>query len=265
MKLIFAGTGSAFCMSADNFQSNMILEADCHDQKEPARLLIDCGTDARHSLPKLGLMPFDFDGIYISHLHSDHIGGLEWIALSNYFIFGGHRTKLLAAKELVTPLWENSLRGGLQTGDTGNQTLSSYFDVHPLEISKGFDWQGAHFDIVPVDHVVTNEGTMMSYGLLGHVGNSTFFLTTDSIFDPKSQMPFYQKADIIFQDCELGPRRSGVHAHYDQLVTLPENVKAKMWLYHYQAYPKPDAISDGFCGFIELGQAFDLGAIDTPS
>lgn len=26
MKLTFAGTGSAFCMAADNFQSNMVLE-----------------------------------------------------------------------------------------------------------------------------------------------------------------------------------------------------------------------------------------------
>ena len=90
MKLTFAGTGSAFCMAADNFQSNMVLETTPSGEDRPQRLLIDCGSDARHSLRNLGFMPNDFDGVYISHLHSDHIGGLEWMALANYFVFDGH-------------------------------------------------------------------------------------------------------------------------------------------------------------------------------
>ncbi len=259
MKLTFAGTGSAFCMAADNFQSNMVLEAVQPGSDQPARMLIDCGSDARHSLRNLGHMPNDFDAVYISHLHSDHIGGLEWMALANYFIFEGHRVKLLAVHDLIEPLWEHSLRGGLQISDTGNSSLSSYFDIKELSPATGFDWQGVHFDVIPVEHVVTAQNTMLSYAIFGHGKKQSFFLTTDAIFNPDAHMPLYQKADIIFQDCELGPRHSGVHAHYEQLVTLPADIKAKMWLYHYQAYPRPDAVSDGFCGFIEPGQSFELG------
>ncbi|KZB69953.1 MULTISPECIES: MBL fold metallo-hydrolase [Thalassospira] len=259
MKLTFAGTGSAFCMAADNFQSNMVLETTPSGNAQPHRLLIDCGSDARHSLRNLGYMPNDFDAVYISHLHSDHIGGLEWMALANYFVFDGHRATLFAVQELLEPLWEHSLRGGLETSDHGNSQLSSYFDVAPLSIKDGFDWQGLHLDVIPAPHIVTNETTMYSYALFGHGKKQSFFLTTDAIFNPDDHMSLYQKADIIFQDCELGPRHSGVHAHYKELVTLPDAVKAKMWLYHYQAYDKPDAIADGFCGFIEPGQSFDLG------
>ena len=46
-------------------------------------------------------MPNDFDAVYISHLHSDHIGGLEWMALANYFVFDGHRATLFAVQELL--------------------------------------------------------------------------------------------------------------------------------------------------------------------
>ncbi len=259
MKLTFAGTGSAFCMAADNFQSNMVLETTPSGEDRPQRLLIDCGSDARHSLRNLGFMPNDFDGVYISHLHSDHIGGLEWMALANYFVFDGHRTQLFAARELLDPLWEHSLRGGLETSDHGNSKLSSYFDVVPLTPKDGFDWQGMHFDVIPTPHVVTPENTMYSFALFGTGTEKSFFLTTDAIFNPKDHMAFYKKADIIFQDCELGPRHSGVHAHYDELISLPDDVKAKMWLYHYQAYDKPDAVADGFCGFIDPEQSFDLG------
>ncbi|MDP2696519.1 MBL fold metallo-hydrolase [Thalassospira sp.] len=260
MKITFAGTGSAFCMGADNFQSNMVLEVPVAKtgKARPQRLLIDCGSDARHSLRRMGLAPNDLDAIYISHLHSDHIGGLEWVALSNYFLCGGHRTSLYAMQELLEPLWEHSLRGGLEISDQGNSTLATYFDVHALAADSGFDFHGVAMTIVPCEHVVTPQGVMLSYGLFGDCGSKRFFLTTDARFSPEIHMPYYRKADIIFQDCELGPRHSGVHAHYDQIRTLPDDIKNKMWLYHYQAYDQPDAKADGFCGFVQPRQSFDL-------
>ncbi len=69
MKLTFLGSGSAFTMN--NRQSNMILEDD------GKILLIDCGTDIRHSLHQQDLSYKDIDAVYISHLHADHIGGME--------------------------------------------------------------------------------------------------------------------------------------------------------------------------------------------
>jgi hypothetical protein len=65
-------------------------------------------------------------------------------------------------------------------------------------------------------------------------------------------------ADVVFHDCETYPFKSGVHAHYDDLVTLPKEQKAKMWLYHYGPDPKQNANKDGFCGFVQKGQTFEV-------
>ena len=39
----------------------------------------------RHSLREQQLTYMDIKNIYISHLHDDHTGGLEWLALTTYF------------------------------------------------------------------------------------------------------------------------------------------------------------------------------------
>lgn len=37
---------------------------------------------------------------------------------------------------------------------------------------------------------------------------------------------------------------------------MPEDIKAKMWLYHYSDGDLPDAKQDGFLGFVAKGQVF---------
>src|SRR5690348_15307225 len=50
MKLIFIGSGSAFTVAEHNYNSNMLLI----DSNNAEKLLIDCGSDARHALNELG-------------------------------------------------------------------------------------------------------------------------------------------------------------------------------------------------------------------
>src|ERR1700733_4386232 len=80
MKLTFIGSGSAFTLGANNYHSNMLLE-NAHGE----RLLIDCGSDARHSLHEAGFSYHDIHDVYISHLHADHAGGLEWLGFTTKF------------------------------------------------------------------------------------------------------------------------------------------------------------------------------------
>lgn len=255
MRLTFAGSGSAFCFTEDRFQSNMVLET---DGPNPHRLLIDCGSDARRSLGRLGLGANDIDAVYISHVHSDHIGGLEWFAFNRYFCGCGRKPALYAVESLLPGLWENSLKGGLELADCCDRTLRSYFEPVPLDPDTGFTWHDVSFDIAPCPHIITEAHSMLSYGLLGQVADFRFFLSTDVRFDADFLTPYWHQADIIFQDCELCQRHSGVHAHYDDLRRLPAAIKRKMWLYHYQCGPRPDAIADGFAGFVETGQSFAL-------
>jgi ribonuclease BN (tRNA processing enzyme) len=91
------------------------------------------------------------------------------------------------------------------------------------------------------------------------------FFTCDSQFCPHQIMDFYKEADIIVHDCETGPYKSGVHAHITELETLPDEIKKKMWLTHYQ-----DNVVDswdewnnrvhkqGFKGFVKKGTVWEF-------
>ena len=69
------------------WQSNFLIEFDMPSKrgKGPYRLLIDAGADLRHALTRIGLSSSDIDGVYISHPHNDHIGGMEYLALTSFF------------------------------------------------------------------------------------------------------------------------------------------------------------------------------------
>jgi ribonuclease BN (tRNA processing enzyme) len=254
MKLTFIGTGSAFTMS--NFQSNMLLE------DSGRRLLIDCGGDARHALAKAGLGANDVDALYVSHLHADHIGGIEWLGFSRYF-GGGPKPELYVNERLSHTLWDHSLRGGMASHQGVVLTLDHFFaPVHRIPVNGGFRWGHTECQLVQTVHYMDGYEIVPSYGLIMRVDTNPnageVFLTTDTQFAPNQIMDFYRRASVIFQDCETSNYKSGVHAHYTELVTLPDDIRRKMWLYHYQDGTLPDAKKDGFAGFVERGQTFEF-------
>lgn len=253
MKLQFAGCGSQFA-SREQYQSNMVLTA-----ASGRRMLIDCGTDAKFSLSELNLAPADLDAVYISHLHADHIGGMEWLALSTLFSPEEKRLVLFCEEETLDDLWTKSLRGGLDRIGGRDMVLSNYFDCRPLASNGSFAWEGLDLELVPTAHIPTPTSTLYCYGLLinpPEVGAGAVYLTADTQYKPEGLMPHYQRASLILHDCETAPVHSSVHAHYDDLITLPADIRGKMWLYHYQLDPPQDAAADGFAGFVTKGQTF---------
>lgn len=253
MRLLFLGSGSAHTVDGDNFQSNMLLVT-----PSGRRLLIDCGTDIRWSLARLQLSYRDITDIYISHLHADHIGGLEGIGFQTKFDPRCERPRLYIERILSQQLWAHSLQGGMYITAAGENTLDTFFDVRPLDTEQPFEWGDAHLTPVPVVHVVAPRHTVHSYGLLIRTGARVTFLTADTQFHPDRLQPYYASADVIFHDCETAKFRTGVHAHYEELLQLPAAVRAKTWLYDYQPGPLPNAVADGFRGFVLPGQSFDL-------
>lgn len=251
MKFTFLGTGSAFALT--NYHSNMLLEVNGR------RLLIDCGGDARFSMRDAGYTVADVHALYISHLHADHIGGVEWLALSTFFNPTLGKPVLFINEKMADELWQNALKGGLGTLQNQIAHLDTYFDVKTIGRNLGFDFAGLHIQTVQTVHFMDGYEIVPSYGLLIPTPQSgTIFLTTDTQFTPGHLLAFYQKSGIIFQDCETTSKRSGIHAHYEELKTLPPDVRAKMWLYHYQDGDLPDAAADGFRGFVTKGQVFEF-------
>ncbi|RLI68993.1 MBL fold hydrolase [Candidatus Heimdallarchaeota archaeon] len=261
MKLTFIGAGSAF--NKQDFQTNMILEGE-----SGKRLLIDCGTYASFALQEMGIHSDDIaekiDAIYISHQHADHAGGLEEIAFCTYFNPSSPRIKLFCVDTLMPRLWESTLKGGLESLEGKIVHLTEYFDCYPLQINKRFEWDELTIQPVQTVHFMNGFEIVPSYGLVVKGpsqtnGNITqLFITTDTQFCPNQIRMFYREADVIFHDCETSPFPSGVHAHYDDLLTLPECTKKKIYLCHYQPNPHQVPKEDGFLGFVQKGQIFEF-------
>jgi hypothetical protein len=167
---------------------------------------------------------------------------------------------LMIKEDMVDRLWNNVLSGGMSSFAEEKSELKNFFDVHIIGDDNTFTWSGVQFTTIPTVHVHDNHILVPSYGLLFSINKHQIFITFDTQFMPDKYMPIYQKADLIFHDCETKKNPSGVHAHFNQLVSLPEDIRKKMWLYHYDPDALPDAKAAGFKGFVAKGQTFDLSA-----
>ncbi|MEM7589628.1 MAG: MBL fold metallo-hydrolase [Myxococcota bacterium] len=260
VKLTFIGSGSAFTVGEDNFHSNAIIES-----SSGKRLLIDCGSDTRWALQKLGLSYKDIDAVYISHLHADHVGGLEWLGLTRKFDPQCCKPDLYICDAIAQDLWNHTLSGGMRTLECRVADIHDFFDVQKLHANGWFDWEGLRFSLVQTVHVVSGFEITPSFGLMFEAGNKNIYFTTDTQFAPSQLESFYNMADLVFQDCETATARSGVHAHYQQLLQLEPSIRKKMWLYHYNPGKLPSAKKDGFLGFVKRGQVFEFGHVQSKS
>lgn len=286
MKITTIGCGNAF--STKNFNQCFLVE------ENNRKMLIDCGQQiVPFALAKAGIKVSDINDIYISHLHADHIGSLEAFAFLRYD-WMGHAEKcserknpesaptLIAKKTIIEKLWEESLRGGLKNSmQWFDAQLESFFHVCSITHPQ-FDWQGWTCTPVQLVHIMAFGDISPSYGLMMEKkGNKTVFFTTDSQhLTPAQMVDFYDKADLIFQDCETTLYPSKVHAHYKELAgyegtnsaKLSAKVKSTMWLSHYGDNVSMSldfdnktvcnwderAKKDGFAGFVKVGQTFEI-------
>jgi len=230
MKLIFLGTGSAF--TTLNYQTNILI------QKNGKNFLIDAGSDIRFSLKNVGLSYKDIDSVYVSHLHADHAGGIETLAFCSFFDPSRKESiTLYGSGDVLTRGWDTCWKGGLESIQGYLQKLSDYFKcVYTITPNANFYWENIKFIPVQVVHIMNGYSIVPSWGLMAHDEdtNKKVFFTTDTQYCPHQINDFYNMADVIIQDCETSPFRSGVHANYEDLKDLPENVKQKMILVHYQ-------------------------------
>jgi ribonuclease BN (tRNA processing enzyme) len=252
-RLLFLGSGSAFTVGTDNFQSNMLLIAE-NEQK----LLIDCGSDIRFSLYQEGLSHLDITDIYLSHLHSDHVGGLEYLGFSQRFDPRCSKTNLYLSKDIASDLWSRTLSGGMRSTQGDLSEIEDYFTLKPIASQGKFSWEEITFELVPALHVDNGFFRMPTYGLFFALGATRIFLTSDTQLNFAECQAYYEQADIIFHDCETGGFSTPVHAHYEELLALPLAIRQKIWLYGYQPGALPNAIADGFLGFVKRGQVFEF-------
>jgi ribonuclease BN (tRNA processing enzyme) len=265
MKLKVIGCGSALDTGDKLGNQSFILE----DQNW--RLLIDCGRSTPEMLKRANIDPASITAVYISHLHNDHIGGLEWLGFTRYDWLtkpkhysefkNGSAPILIGNEQVIKDLWDHSLKGGMNSMAGFESNLETFFNAAPVSPNDGFCFKfdklgygESQIDLVQQVHIMAGNIILPSYGLFIKGLKKKVYLTTDAqYFQPEQVRIFYDEADIIIQDCEcIGVDtenkkmdfKSGVHANYAQLagwddanaMKLGDDIKKKVWLSHYQSF-----------------------------
>lgn len=242
LKVQMIGTGSAFAKVFNN--NNALFTVDGQS------LLVDCGITAPKALYELGYSFNDLDAILLTHIHADHIGGLEELAFQMKYVFG-RKPILYLADALVNTLWEHSLKGGLQQDD--KETLDDFFEVRPL--SEGIPHElfpGLRVELIATKHIPNKH----SYSLLF---NGFFFYSGDTVFDSDllNSLVNDRGVRVIFHDCQLHPP-GVVHACLPQLLTLPKAIQELVFLMHY-GDDQPDFVGrTGPMKFVEQHRIYDV-------
>ena len=133
MKITFLGSGSHFVLGKENYHSNILIEDD------NCTLLYDAGTTINDSLDNVNKSVGDLECIFLSHLHGDHSGGMEFIGFKSYFLnYQKEESKIevISSEKILKDLWSKQLAGGMETFN-GKSDIHDFFDIREFKKSRG--------------------------------------------------------------------------------------------------------------------------------
>lgn len=269
-RIMMLGVGNGFVKST--YHNNALVEV------TGRRFLIDCGALAWHSLYERGLGFEDIDGIFITHLHYDHCGGLDEAALYGAYA-AGRKMKLWLPAPLQHILWEQHLRGTLENPADGKTSLADYFDIQIVEEGETFWLTACSGDAVGEEEISADAGTSeavtsvedddasdrrllsMRWMPTHHVPSkfscslvidNRFFYSADMVADAGLVSRLHQEGITDFyHDCSF--HASPVHASFGALCQYPEAVRRHTYLMHYGEVPQ-GLEEDALCGMRLLQQ-----------
>ncbi len=208
-------------------------------------LLIDCGP---HTLD-------DFSGhyggelpraVFLTHLHFDHVGGIEQLFYRSYFT--DHAPIKLIVPAPLVPALHEKLAGSPYILSEGG---ANFWDAFQLIPAGDYFWLGKRlFNVFPVRH----SGYRGGYGI---ALKGAFFYSGDTRPIPELTAEFATGNALVFHDCaEFGsPAHTGL-ADFER--EYSGDVRERAVLYHYESAAAALRIEATGLRVARQGQRFEL-------
>jgi ribonuclease BN (tRNA processing enzyme) len=172
-----------------------------------------------------GISASAVDHVLITHVHGDHMNGLEGFAFYKRLV-EGRRIRLLASPEVRACIWDQRLAasmGALWDGQRHREMgFDDYFERLPLAWSEPATVGPFTIRARRTRHHVPTSA------LLVEAAGRTLGYSSDTSFDPEL-LAFLEPADVVIHETGLGP----AHTPYAALAALPRALRRRMRLVHY--------------------------------
>ncbi len=225
LRLLPLGVGNAF--SAVSYSTCLALEAD------GCWLLIDCPHPIRKMMREAAaaagveLDAAAVHAIVLTHLHADHVSGLEGLAFYSRFLLD-RKLRLLAHPSVSEHLWSGHLAASMQraTQAPGQAEIESrfddYFELHDVPEQRSISSGPFMISIHPATH------SLPTTAIFVEAAGRKFGYSADTAYDPRL-IEWLSRADLIVHEANGG----FPHTPYQQLAELPGELRKKMLVVHY--------------------------------
>ncbi|MDC8832469.1 MBL fold metallo-hydrolase [Alteromonas gilva] len=242
MTRVFKMIGTGSSDSSTMFNTNAAV------MNDTKAFLIDCGLTVKSALNECGIGFDNISGIFISHVHGDHVFGLERVGYEYLFRL---KTKvpLYIKADIYHELWDQTLKGSMGRIGEGEATLEDFFDVRIIQDNR-FTHEGIHYEVFPVRHTPGKP-------CFGVCINDKILYTADTLTIPDILNAY--RYTYCFHDVSL-QEGNPVHANLSALMEYPQAVKQKIYLMSYSDDWKEyeHIVSEHFAGFAEQGKSVEL-------